>query len=163
MRVSREIVCIAFLSVIALAATGQSTSAPQNSSDHSNSRQTKLADAIKTMSPIGSWRGMTPCADCSGIDTTLTLYGKNPNAEEGAYKMDMTYIGRNTTNSIYGRWVLLRGSPSNDNGYIYRLDPNRAGGQFYIHADDGSLQLLDGHLNVATIAGQGITLKAATP
>jgi len=160
MKISRKAACIAIFCAFALTAGAQKSAAGV---DSVNLQQTQMATAIKSMSPLGSWQGSTPCADCSGIDTTLTMYGRNADTDSGIYKMSMTYIGRNTTNVIYGRWVLLRGTPSNSNGYIYRLDPNRSGGQFYLHADDSSLQLLDGHLNVTTIAGQGVTLKPVAP
>jgi hypothetical protein len=158
MSITRKTACIALFALLALSAA-----AAQEDDERSNPQQTLLANTATALNVVGSWRGTTPCADCSGIDTTLTLYGRNANAGAGVYKMDMTYVGRNTSNSIYGRWVLLRGTPTNSNGYIYRLDPNRAGGQFYLHADDSSLQLLDGHLNVTTIAGQSVTLKPVTP
>jgi hypothetical protein len=158
MSIFRKAACIVLFALLALAAA-----AAQDDDERSNPQQTRLADIAKALNVVGSWRGTTPCADCSGIDTTLTLYGRTSTADAGVYKMDMTYVGRNTSNSIYGRWVLLRGTPTSSHGYIYRLDPSRAGGQFYLHADDNSLQLLDGHLNVTTIAGQGVTLKPVTP
>ncbi|WP_168203207.1 copper resistance protein NlpE [Marinobacter fonticola] len=66
-----------------------------------------------SLKPYGVWQGTLPCADCSGIDTRLTLY-KDPYL----YRLEETYLGRQSEPVVYeGEWVLL---PPVDN-----MDPGR--------------------------------------
>jgi len=74
----------------------------------------------------GVYRGIVPCADCEGIDTTLQL------ASDGTYQLSMTYLGKSTppfssAGSFEwhqdGRAILLNaghGTPR-----FYRVEENR--------------------------------------
>jgi hypothetical protein len=72
-----------------------------------------FAAKAKTMRVLGTWQGTTPCADCSGIITTLTLYTKAPNDFiDAIYRLNLKYIDRGSF-SNYGEWTVLRGMPGN--------------------------------------------------
>ena len=43
---------------------------------------------------LGPFVGTTPCADCPGIATELTLTRKDPYTAEGSYRLRMTYLER---------------------------------------------------------------------
>ena len=107
--------------------------------------ESKFAAMSKTMHVLGTWRGTTPCADCSGIVTTLTLYQKEPNNSiDAVYRMQMKYIGRGSFTK-YGEWTVLRGRPGDPNATVYQLDPNKPG-QYYLRVDDNTLKQLDGDM-----------------
>ena len=107
-------------------------------------QQARLADTAKTMHVLGTWQGTTPCADCSGIITTLTLYQKAPNDfTDAVYRLHMKYIDRGSFSS-YGSWTVLRGMPGHADATLYQLDPDKPQGtQYYLRVDDDTLQQLD--------------------
>jgi putative hemolysin len=109
-------------------------------------QQAKIAATTKTMQVMGTWQGTTPCADCSGILTTLTLYIKEPNDYRDAlYRLQMKYIDRGSFTK-YGSWTVLRGRPGDPNATVYQLDPDKQGKQYYLRVDDNTLQQLDGDM-----------------
>ena len=83
------------------------------------------------MQLIARYRGMLPCADCSGIDTELALYAKSPNeALNTRYVLKRTYMkGRGTGKSFAesGTWTLMRGTPDDSNATVYQLKDNKTG------------------------------------
>ncbi len=100
----------------------------------------------KTMHLLGTWQGTTPCADCSGIVTTLTLYTKAPHDfTEAIYRLQLKYIDRGSFTN-YGSWTVLRGMPGDPNATVYQLDPDKPGKQYYLRVDDDTLQQLDGDM-----------------
>src|SRR5579872_1958374 len=72
------------------------------------------------------YAGTLPCADCSGIQTTLSLKGNH------AYSLKLVYIGRNTSFTEIGSWqqeeknnmqvYVLQNE--NQTSYYERIDPN---------------------------------------
>jgi putative hemolysin len=95
---------------------------------------------------LGTWRGTTPCADCSGIVTTLTLYQKEPNNYiDAVYRLQLRYIDRGSFTK-YGEWTVLRGRPGDPDATVYQLDPDKSGKQYYLRVDDNTLQQLDGDM-----------------
>jgi putative hemolysin len=108
--------------------------------------EAKLAAMTKTMQVMGTWRGTTPCADCSGIITMLTLYTKAPNDYRDAlYRLQMKYIDRGSF-TTYGEWTVLRGRLGDPNATVYQLDPDKQGKQYYLRVDDNTLQQLDANM-----------------
>jgi copper homeostasis protein (lipoprotein) len=77
---------------------------------------------------IGVYKGMLPCADCSGLDTTLRLYAK------GKYDTTYTFYVRSQTYrdaphgdltlSDRGDWTVLRGDAINPDATVYQLNPD---------------------------------------
>jgi uncharacterized lipoprotein NlpE involved in copper resistance len=116
----------------------------KQSQTNNKQQQAHLAATAKTMHVLGTWQGTTPCADCSGIITTLTLYQKAPNDfTDAVYRLNMKYIDRGSF-ATYGTWTILRGRPDDANATVYQLDPDKPQGtQYYLRIDDDTLQQLD--------------------
>src|SRR5580765_6726100 len=80
---------------------------------------------------IARYRGMLPCADCSGIDTELALYAKSPNEIANTrYVLKRTYQkGRGPGKSFAesGTWTLMRGTPDDPDATVYQLKDNKTG------------------------------------
>jgi len=111
-----------------------------------DAQQAKIAATTKTMVVMGTWQGTTPCADCSGIITTLTLYIKAANDYRDAlYRLQLKYIDRGSFTQ-YGEWTILHGRPGDDDATVYQLDPDKQGKQYYLRVDDNTLQQLDGDM-----------------
>jgi putative hemolysin len=109
-------------------------------------QQSNLAAMTRTMKVLGTWQGTTPCADCSGIITTLTLYTKAPyDFRDAIYRLQLKYIDRGSFTN-YGSWTVLRGRPGDPNATVYQLDPDKQGKQYYLRVDDNTLQQLDGEM-----------------
>jgi len=83
------------------------------------------------MQLIARYRGMLPCADCSGIDTELTLYAKSPDeAVNTRYVLKRTYQkgrGQGRSFAESGTWTLMRGTPDDANATVYQLTDNKTG------------------------------------
>jgi copper homeostasis protein (lipoprotein) len=107
-------------------------------------QQARIAATAKTMHVLGTWQGTMPCADCSGIITTLTLYQKAANDfTDAVYRLHLKYIDRGSFTN-YGSWTVLRGTPGNADATVYQLDPDKPqGSQYYLRVDDDTLQQLD--------------------
>ena len=80
---------------------------------------------------IARYRGLLPCADCSGIDTELALYAKSPNEIENTrYVLKRTYLkGKSPGKSFAesGTWLLMRGTPDNPDATVYQVKDNKTG------------------------------------
>lgn len=89
------------------------------------------------------YKGTLPCADCSGIDTTLTLYS------DETYQMSSVYQGRNDNKPVVqrGKWTTLRGDATDPNATVYQLyQKNAKATQNYLVSGD-QLKQLDANLN----------------
>jgi copper homeostasis protein (lipoprotein) len=95
-----------------------------------------------------TFSGTLPCADCSGIATTLTLTRKAAGWAEGTYRLKQTYIDRGPPRVTTGDWTTLRGDATDDDATVYELDPDKAqGAQHFLRVgDDAALRLLDGDM-----------------
>ncbi|MBX6361228.1 MAG: copper resistance protein NlpE N-terminal domain-containing protein [Acidobacterium ailaaui] len=107
-------------------------------------QQGVLARKARTMWVLGTWQGTLPCADCSGIVTTLTLYEKAPKDFQGAiYRMHRHYLDRGS-DTDYGHWRLLQGTSQTLDAVIYELDPDLSTRtQYFLRVDENTLQQLD--------------------
>lgn len=89
------------------------------------------------------YKGTLPCADCSGIDTTLTLYN------DETYTMSSIYQGKNDNKPTIesGKWTTLRGDATDPNATVYQLyQDNSQETQNYLVSGD-QLKQLDANLN----------------
>src|SRR5262245_53851947 len=72
-----------------------------------------------------TYTGMLPCADCRGINTTLTLLAKSRlDTGGGTFELTEEYVGGrdgNRTVETRGRWILLRGTPTDVDATVYQL------------------------------------------
>jgi copper homeostasis protein (lipoprotein) len=77
---------------------------------------------------FGVYKGMLPCADCSGLETVLRLYAKGKFDYTYAFFVrTQTYVGAphgDVTISDRGEWTLLRGDATDDNASVYQLNPD---------------------------------------
>jgi copper homeostasis protein (lipoprotein) len=102
------------------------------------------ATARSPMQLLAQYRGVLPCADCPGIDTTLSLLAGSPNdVAHTRYVLKSRYQERNNTFTETGTWTIVRGTPDNPDATVYQLKPKN-GGQptnFLRVSDDEILQL----------------------
>jgi len=77
---------------------------------------------------FGVYKGMLPCADCSGLETTLRLYAKGRFDTTYAYFVrTQTYVGAphgDVTFSDRGEWSMERGDATDADATVYRLNPD---------------------------------------
>jgi uncharacterized lipoprotein NlpE involved in copper resistance len=94
---------------------------------------------------IGAYRGVLPCADCPGIDTTVRLFADPSGAEDhGRYVTRSAYQERNTTNTEAGTWTLQKGTPADANASVYVLKPKSGNGVTnFLIIDDNEIKQLD--------------------
>lgn len=91
--------------------------------------------------------GKFPCADCPGLDITITFNRSNPTATSGTYIEHDLYEQRNNNQptTTVGQWMLSTGTPVDQNAQIYVLNPSGNGQPSYYQVTDegNTLQLLD--------------------
>ena len=94
---------------------------------------------------IGAYRGVLPCADCPGIDTTVRLFADPRGAEDhGRYLIRSSYQERNTTNTELGTWTLEKGTPSDASASVYVLKPKAGNGVTnFLRVGDSEIKQLD--------------------
>ena len=108
-------ICAATQSSYILSA--QSTPAPKQDS----------ATAKSPMQLVAQYRGVLPCADCPGIDTTLSLFANSPNdPDHTRYVLKSSYQERSTFTET-GTWSIVHGTPDNPDATVYQLKPKDGG------------------------------------
>src|SRR5499427_2874973 len=103
-----------------------------------------------TSSSIGTFAGVMPCADCSGILTELRLYTEQPSGRPARYELTETYLGArdgggsfSTTNN----WALLRGTATDPDAIVVQLDLGRIDARKnFIRVGEDELRLIDRNL-----------------
>lgn len=84
--------------------------------------------APKSLVLVGTFKGTTVCADCTGILTVLRLYAKGPNDfTDTIYISTRTYQGgRNGDQSFTdrGEWSVMKGDAVDPNATVYALSPD---------------------------------------
>ena len=119
------------------------------------------ACASATMLPVdaqpiaGTYTGLTVCADCAGITTTIVLspYRNRPDVQAGTFTLLMVYKGRGTRVRITGQWDML---PPQDYTHglrqegIVRLIPMDDGTpstpRYFYCLNGQNLRMLDGEM-----------------
>ncbi|KND47114.1 MAG: Lipoprotein [Parcubacteria bacterium C7867-004] len=75
---------------------------------------------------IGTFEGTTPCADCPGIKTELTLVKDAPDAMGGTYRLSMTYLERDVEPYVTaGTWMFVEGTATDPNATVIALDADK--------------------------------------
>ncbi len=94
---------------------------------------------------LGVFEGVTPCADCPGITTRLTLVQYAEYYAEGTYELSLTYIDRDVEPYVQeGIWTTERGTPTDPDATVYALDPDRPDvTQRYVKKTDTSIRLVN--------------------
>ena len=103
-----------------------------------------------TSGPIGTFAGIMPCADCSGILTELRLYTEQPSGQPTRYELTEAYLGaRDGGGSISttNRWALLRGTASDPDAVVVQLDLGRIDARKnFVRVGEDELRLIDRNL-----------------
>jgi|SRR5580700_5391121 hypothetical protein len=97
------------------------------------------------MQLVAQYRGVLPCADCPGIDTTLSLLANSPNdLAHTRYVLKSSYQERNNTFTETGTWTIVHGTPDNPYATVYQLKP-KDGGQptNFLRVSDNEILQLD--------------------
>jgi hypothetical protein len=136
----KRIISVAILALVALVvlavvpppASMLRMQAPQRSSD--------TRDLV-----LGTYEGITPCADCPGIRTDLTLVKDTPSAAFGTYRLSLTYLDRDVEPYVAaGTWTTEHGTPEDPEAVVFVLDPDKPDrAQRYRKLDDTSIRQLD--------------------
>lgn len=94
---------------------------------------------------LGTFEGVTPCADCPGIQTRLTLIQDAPYSAEGIYELSLTYLERDVEPFVTtGIWTTERGTPTDPDATVYVLNPDMPEKtQRYLRVDDETIRQLD--------------------
>jgi copper homeostasis protein (lipoprotein) len=94
---------------------------------------------------LAAYRGVLPCADCPGIDTTVRLFADPSGAEDhGRYVTRTSYQERNTTNTEAGTWTLEKGTPNDAAASVYVLKPKTGNGATnFLVVGDNEIKQLD--------------------
>lgn len=104
----------------------------------------KKAAAPSMQSAPVTYEGTTPCADCSGIKTVLTL-SENPNV----YTESFTYIGRDTSYTESGTWSIATTTGETPKTVITLMPTNNTTGSKtqYQVLSNTEIRQLDGNGN----------------
>jgi len=98
-------------------------------------------------SQIGTFAGVLPCADCSGILSELHLYAEQPSGRPTRYELMETYLAaRDGDRSIgtAGLWAIVSGSASDRDATVVQLDLGRLdAARNFLRIGDTELRLLD--------------------
>jgi copper homeostasis protein (lipoprotein) len=78
---------------------------------------------------VAAYRGVLPCADCPGIDTTVRLFAAADGAQDhGSYLIRRTYQERKSSYAETGSWTLEKGTPGDASAAVYVLKPKTGSG-----------------------------------
>ena len=107
--------------------------------------QQQKAPAASHGKLLAAYRGVLPCADCPGIDTTVRLFADPSGAEDhGRYLIRSSYQERNTTNTEIGTWTLEKGTPNDPSASVYVLKAKTGNGATnYLVVGDNEIKQLD--------------------
>jgi copper homeostasis protein (lipoprotein) len=89
------------------------------------------------------YKGTLACADCSGINTTLTLYS------DETYTLSSVYQGKNDNKPFveHGKWTTLRGDATDPDATVYQLYQQGTKDEQNYLVDGDQLKQLDTDLN----------------
>lgn len=96
-----------------------------------------------------TYAGTLPCADCSGIETTLSLTQIDENTVEGRYTMSQKFLEREDDAFVTtGDWTTQRGDGQNPDATVIALNPEDSETiEFYLQVDPQHLEKLDSEGN----------------
>ena len=74
---------------------------------------------------LGEFKGTLPCADCQGVETSLTRSMTDEGTAEGSYVLIETFTGKSADPVVSeGNWMTLRGSAADPDDTVYELNPD---------------------------------------
>ncbi|HSX09561.1 MAG TPA: copper resistance protein NlpE [Candidatus Saccharimonadales bacterium] len=84
-----------------------------------------------------TYTGEFPCADCSGISTTLML--TKSSEDKGTYILSEFYEGKPTAPIMTrGNWFITQGTPTNPDAFVLTLTQNNSSENTYYLIEDAS-------------------------
>jgi uncharacterized lipoprotein NlpE involved in copper resistance len=99
------------------------------------------------------YEGTLPCADCEGINTTLTLF-QNTLKKQYTFILQEKYLGQGNdkTFETTGKWSALKGTQQDPNAIVYQLsvqndDPEDSDVINYLVVDKNTVKLIDDEMN----------------
>lgn len=116
--------------------------------------QTSIESQVKT------YKGVLPCADCSGRNTTLVLKTSSSSPSQGTYEMTTIYEGQDVEPLIEkGEWITQRGDAVDPNATVIVLNPKSAtDAQRFVVDKSNNLQQLDMNGKPLEIPNQNTSL-----
>lgn len=110
------------------------------------SRQT--VSHIADSSSLGTFSGTLPCADCSGLDVSMTFTVGNEN-EPNTYTETDSYQGKDVTYTTTGTWEYETGTQNDPKAVVIKVTPDgSAQSQYYLVVDKDHIQLLSSEKEV---------------
>jgi hypothetical protein len=99
----------------------------------------------RAKSLVTTYTGTLPCADCSGIKTTLTLTQLNSYTDEGTYTLSSEYTGKNMAPVVTsGKWITRDEDVAGTSATVIIVDPDKPNAaQYYLQVSDKTLEPLD--------------------
>jgi hypothetical protein len=118
---------------------------PLDASEVQDAAAQQKAPAASQGKLIGAYRGVLPCADCPGIDTTVRLYAAADGTEgHGRYLIRSTYQERKSSYTEAGTWSLEKGTPDDPSASVYVLKPKTGSGTTnFLRVGDNEIKQLD--------------------
>jgi len=92
------------------------------------------------------FRGVQPCADCSGVQTVLRLYADASSGQSAGYKLAQVYMGAREGHRRFqrtGQWTIRRRVPTDPQATVYQIEIGESDGtrSFVLAGDE--LHILD--------------------
>lgn len=108
-----------------------------------------------------TYSGTLPCADCSGLETRLSLTKSSEFSAEGTYVLKETYVGKDVKPlETKGDWTTLRGTPTNENATVYELNPDKKeDSRYFLKDSDDEIKMLNKDLNEIESPTMNFSLK----
>ncbi len=88
-----------------------------------------------------AYKGITPCADCPGIEETVTFY------KDMTYTDKNIYLERNVSYTDNGKWSIINGTKSNPNATVYQLINEKDSHKSYFILEENQIRPLDPDMN----------------
>lgn len=101
---------------------------------------TEQTTPSQTLSADGPYSGTLPCADCPGIETTLTLYYDSSTKQPVKYFLNETYIDQTSPLSSQGKFTLS----SKNNQTVIQIEPDDTElAKYFLQLNSNTLRQLD--------------------
>lgn len=98
--------------------------------------------AIQPPTFSGTYTGVLPCADCTGLETSITFTPSASDPNMGTFTMSEVYQGKSTEPmTSNGTYTVTSGTPTNPNAQVVELVTEGQDPEFYM-VSENSLQML---------------------
>ncbi|MBS7229659.1 copper resistance protein NlpE N-terminal domain-containing protein [Flavobacterium psychroterrae] len=113
-----------FLMILFIAFQFMSCNAKRDETFKTSSKNSEnMIDDINTVGEVRTYKGILPCADCTGIETVLKIYQGDGTIESHGFELTSWYKGKSQdTIEQDGNYNLERGLGEDPDGTIYVLN-----------------------------------------